>query len=64
MFKKIIDLLELAIIKNKRIMKAIYSQTISQSHMRFRAGSFGRVKRTYRRPQSTIGHFEILSLIK
>lgn len=45
-------------------MKAIYSHTISKSHVKFRAGSFGRVKRTYRRPQSTIGHFEILSLIK
>ncbi len=45
-------------------MKTKYNNSISQSHKRTRDESFGRVKRTYRKPTFSVGYNESQVLTK
>lgn len=45
-------------------MKTKYDNSISQSHKTFREESFGRVKRTYRKPTFSVGYYKSLVLTK
>ncbi|MCH7523491.1 MAG: hypothetical protein IIC74_00420 [Bacteroidetes bacterium] len=45
-------------------MKTKYDNSISQSHNRVREESFGRVKRTYRKPTFSVGYYESQVLTK
>ena len=45
-------------------MKTTYNNAISQFHKRNREESFGRVKRTYRKPTFSVGYYESIVLTK
>jgi len=45
-------------------MKTKYNNSISQSNKRIRDESFGRVKRTYRKPTFSVGYYESQVLTK
>ena len=45
-------------------MKTKYDNSISQSHKRISEESFGRVKRTYRKPTFSVGYNESQVLTK
>jgi len=42
----------------------INTNSFTLSHIRIQEGSYGKIKRTYRKPNLTIGYYESLSIIK
>ncbi len=45
-------------------MKTNSTNSNALSHIRIQEGSYGKIKRTYPRPNLTFGYYESLSLIK